>query len=50
MCYEIEEFMDCIKNGRTESLVNTVKMSRSVMKILDEIRRQTGIVYPADNI
>ena len=50
MCYEKEEFMDCIKNGRTESLVNTVKMSRSVMKILDEIRRQTGIVYPADNI
>lgn len=50
MCYEIEEFMSCINSGLTESAVNTRKMSRSVMKILDEIRRQTGIVYPADNI
>lgn len=50
MCYEIEEFMNCIKDGRTESFVNTKKMSVTVMKILDEIRRQTGIVYPADMI
>lgn len=49
MCYEIEEFMACIKSGKTESSVNSRKMSRAVMKILDEIRRQTGIIYPADN-
>ena len=48
MCYEIGEFISCIENNRKESPVNSRKMSASVMKLLDEIRRQTGIVYPSD--
>ena len=48
MCYEIAEFISCVKSGVSESTVNSRRMSLSVMKILDEIRRQTGVVYPAD--
>ncbi len=50
MCYEIEEFISCINRGLTESPVNSHQMSRSVMSVLDEIRKQTDIVYPADKI
>jgi len=48
MCYEIEDFLNNVKEKRLESAVNTRAKSRAVMKILDEVRRQTEIVYPAD--
>ena len=46
--YEIAEFIDVIKNGERESAVNSLANSRIVMEILDEIRRQIGVVYPSD--
>jgi len=47
--YEVKEFIDVILSGNAlESSVNTHENSMIVMEILDEIRRQTGIVYPAD--
>ncbi|RRD95531.1 gfo/Idh/MocA family oxidoreductase [Clostridiales bacterium COT073_COT-073] len=48
MVYEIEEFIDLVKQGKTESSVMTYQQSLNTMKILEEARRQTGIVFPAD--
>ena len=50
MCYETDEFIECVKNGKKESEINTHQMSRNIMILLDEIRRQTGIVFPADSM
>lgn len=48
MYYEVEEFIKLIKNNKVESEINTFEFSRSVLKIMDECRRQIGLVYPAD--
>ena len=50
MCYETDEFISCIKAGKKESETNTHQMSRNIMILLDEIRKQTGIVFPADSM
>jgi predicted dehydrogenase len=50
MCYETDEFISCIKAGKKESEINSRAMSRNVMILLDEIRKQTGVVFPADNV
>jgi scyllo-inositol 2-dehydrogenase (NADP+) len=49
MYYEAKEFMDLVKNGELESKVNTHANSLAVMKIMDEARKQIGLVFPADN-
>lgn len=46
--YEMSHFMDLICRGLTESPVNTLDTSLAVMEIMDEIRLQGDIVYPAD--
>ena len=46
--YEIKEFIDLILEGRCESSMNTWETSLSTIEIIDEIRRQLGIIYPAD--
>lgn len=48
MFYEAQEFMELIKTGKTESSVNSFNISLAVMEVMDEVRRQTGIVFPAD--
>ncbi|MGN0989526.1 MAG: Gfo/Idh/MocA family protein [Eubacteriales bacterium] len=48
MCYEVEEFIKCVESGKRESSVNTHELSLRVMRVMDEIRRQCGVVYPAD--
>jgi len=48
MYYETKEFIDLIKNGSLESNVNTYANSIAVMEILDEARKQIGLVFPAD--
>lgn len=48
--YEIEEFIDLIVEGKRESLVNSHQNSLSTIEIIDEIRRQLGVEYPADRI
>ena len=48
MCYEIEEFINIIQSGRKESDINSLEFSQNVMEIMDEARRQIGLVYPAD--
>lgn len=47
--YEVREFIDLIVSGRKESAVNSHENSLITMEVMDEIRRQTGVVYPADN-
>jgi predicted dehydrogenase len=46
--YEIAEFIDLIQSGRKESENNSLTNSLITMEIIDEIRRQTGVRFPAD--
>ncbi|WP_199616239.1 Gfo/Idh/MocA family protein [Paenibacillus alkalitolerans] len=48
MTYEIEHFIGLIQSGDVESPVNSHLNSMKAMKIMDEARRQLGLVYPAD--
>lgn len=47
--YEVAEFVNLILSGRRESAINSHANSLAVMEIIDEIRRQTGVTFPADN-
>jgi len=47
--YEIAEFIDLIQQGKSESEINSHANSLITMEIVDEIRKQLGVVYPADN-
>ena len=46
--YEVAEFTDLILHGKSESAVNSHSNSLYTMELLDEIRRQTGIVFSTD--
>lgn len=46
--YEIAEFINLIENGRLESPVNSHDHSLATLEIIDEVRRQLNVVYPAD--
>lgn len=48
MYYEVQEFIQLIQSGSKESFVNSSANSRMTMAIMDETRRQIGLVYPAD--
>ncbi|MFN1872698.1 Gfo/Idh/MocA family oxidoreductase [Clostridioides difficile] len=50
MYYELVEFISLINNNKIESNINSHENSIIVMEIMDEIRRQSSIVYPADSI
>lgn len=50
MYYEAKEFIELIKAGRTESSINTFANSLVTLEIMDEARKQIGLVYPADAI
>lgn len=45
---EFREFIDVLEDGRIESSVNSLETSLVTAEILDEIRRQAGVVFPAD--
>ncbi len=49
MYYEAKEFIDLIQSGKTESSINSFAQSKTVLAITDEVRKQIGLVYPADN-
>ncbi len=48
--YEIKEFIDLIVNAELESNINSHENSLITLEIIDEIRRQMGVVYPADRV
>lgn len=46
--YEVAEFIDLVLSGKRESAINSHEHSLITLEIIDEVRRQLGIVYPAD--
>lgn len=48
MHYEIREFMELARQGALESATNSHANTLIAMEIMDEARRQVGLVYPAD--
>jgi predicted dehydrogenase len=50
MMHEVAHFVDCIKTGLSESPINAHVASLGVMRIMDEVRKQIGLSFPADEI
>lgn len=50
MFYEAKEFIDLIKENKLESKVNSYEQSMNIIKIIEEARKQVGVVFPADQI
>ena len=48
MCYEVEEFANLIKNGERDSKINSLEVSRNIIEVIEEARKQIGVVYPVD--
>lgn len=46
--YEMAEFLNLIQAEKIESAINSHETSLINMEVMDEIRRQLGVVYPAD--
>lgn len=46
--YEVAEFLDVIEAGRIESKINSHAASLATMEVMDEMRRLTGVCFPAD--
>lgn len=49
MYYETKAFIDTWEAGNLENETNSWDTSLQTMKLLDESRRQIGLVFPADN-
>ena len=47
--YEMAEFIDLIIAGKRESNINSHANSLTTIEIIDEVRKQLGVVYPADS-
>ncbi|HEY0828342.1 MAG TPA: Gfo/Idh/MocA family oxidoreductase [Bacilli bacterium] len=48
MVYEVREFIDLLNRNKLESPTNSHENSLIAMEIMDEVRKQIGLVYPAD--
>ncbi|MFS0868950.1 Gfo/Idh/MocA family protein [Paenibacillus xylanilyticus] len=48
MYYEVEEFVNLLQQGKTESEMNTYERSHVTMQVMDQIRKQIGLVFPND--
>ena len=46
--HEIREFIDLVQDGRIESEINSHAASITTLEIIDEVRHQLGVHYPAD--
>jgi len=46
--HEIEHVSTCLQERKTESPIMSFDMSTTLIRIMDEIRRQIGVKYPAD--
>ncbi|MCZ8522477.1 MULTISPECIES: Gfo/Idh/MocA family protein [Paenibacillus] len=49
MYYEVMEFTSLLEEGKTESSVNSLEVSLAAMEVIEEARRQIGLVFPADS-
>jgi len=48
MYYEVEHFIELIQQNKVESPINSYDRSMETIKILDEARKQIGLIFPAD--
>lgn len=48
MYYEAKEFIELIQNGKQQSKINSHHHSLTTIEIIEKARKQTGIVFPAD--
>lgn len=48
--YELKEFIDLVLKGDCESKMASLSISLDTIEILDEIRKQLGVVFPADSL
>ena len=48
--YQIDEFVSLIERKESESKINSLDNSLAVIEIIEEIRKQLGVIYPADKI
>lgn len=48
MTYELSHFIDLIESGNNESSVNSWQLSKQVLTVIEQARKQQGIIYPAD--
>ncbi|WP_281891164.1 Gfo/Idh/MocA family protein [Paenibacillus sp. YYML68] len=48
MAYELREFIRTLQAGRLESSINSFARSLATITVMDEARRQLGLVYEAD--
>ncbi|NMI03271.1 Gfo/Idh/MocA family oxidoreductase [Paenibacillus sp. SZ31] len=48
MYYEVEEFVNLVQQGEKESGMNTYERSYVTMQVMDQIRKQIGLVFPND--
>ncbi|CAM3372999.1 Gfo/Idh/MocA family protein [Marinicrinis lubricantis] len=48
MTYEVIEFIELIRQGKKQSETNSHACSLAVAEIMEESRKQMGLVYPAD--
>ena len=48
MYYELKHFIELFNKGKKESPINSFELNIKVMEIMDNARKQIGIVFPAD--
>ncbi|MGM9929528.1 MAG: Gfo/Idh/MocA family protein [Bacillus sp. (in: firmicutes)] len=48
MYYEAEEFIHLLQHQQTESSINTLERSLATIQLMDEARKQVGLIFPAD--
>jgi predicted dehydrogenase len=48
MKFELEHFISLVKEGKTESQINSFEFSEQIMEVMDEARKQIKVFYPAD--
>ncbi|MGE6489990.1 Gfo/Idh/MocA family protein [Paenisporosarcina sp. NPDC076898] len=48
MYYEVKEFIDLINQTKTESSINSFENSYTTMQVLDQVRKEIGLVFPND--
>lgn len=46
--YEVAEFIHLIEQGKIESEINSHAVSLATIEVIDEVRKQLGVVFPAD--
>ena len=46
--YEVAEFINLIEQGKIESDINSHAVSLATIEVIDEVRKQLGVVFPAD--